>query len=74
VVPVGSIYRAGDAYLDPFERALADRSAVPFEIRPAALSAVGGAVLLAARLLDMPIEGLARRLSASELAYERGDA
>ena len=74
VVPVGNVFRAGPAYLDPFRKALAARSNVPFVIRPPVLSGVGGALLLARRQAGPPDDGFVQRLVASGLAYEGGGA
>ncbi len=74
VVPVGNVFRAGSAYLCPFERALTIRAATPFVLRSPTLSAVGGAVFLARRQAGLPTEEAALRSMASDLAYKEGGA
>jgi N-acetylglucosamine kinase-like BadF-type ATPase len=72
VVPLGNVFRAGQAYLEPFERALAARAKVPFRIQQPILSNVGGAVVLSLRLAGLLTQEMTNRLAATELAYEGG--
>lgn len=74
VVPVGDVFRAGRAYLEPFERALAARAGIECQIRPPILSNVGGAALLSLRSAGLLTQDVVTRLATSVLAYEGGES
>jgi N-acetylglucosamine kinase-like BadF-type ATPase len=73
VVPIGNVFRAGVLYRQPFERALASRSPVPFRIGAPLLSSAGGAALMSLALSGLCSDDVVERLVDSELAYEVRD-
>jgi N-acetylglucosamine kinase-like BadF-type ATPase len=71
VVPVGNVFQAGAAYLEPFERAVQEESRFPVRFDRPVLSNLGGAVLLALREAGLSPDDRIARLASSRTVQRR---